>query len=78
MFERFLFPNIVGVDISIFCNDDDGDDISTETSLNFCEPTRRHIPEDIILHSQRRQMFKSRTCSPDIIPENKILEHICF
>jgi hypothetical protein len=54
---------------------------STETSLNFYERTRRHVPEDDILRSHRRQMFKSRMwftlinyCS-DITPENRWLWH---
>jgi hypothetical protein len=32
---------------------------SSETSVNFSEVTRRHIPEDITLHSHRRDNFKS-------------------
>jgi hypothetical protein len=33
---------------------------TTETSVNVCETTRRHTPEDCHLHTRRRENLKYR------------------
>jgi hypothetical protein len=35
-------------------------EITSETSANFYQTTRRNIPEDIHLHTRRRENLKSR------------------
>jgi hypothetical protein len=35
---------------------------ASETSVNFYETTRRNIPEDILIHTCRRENLKSPSC----------------
>jgi hypothetical protein len=47
--------------LGLFFDPENGDDSSSETSIDFQPTVRLYIPEDRVLHNHRRENLKSCT-----------------